>query len=196
MVGEYYVAVVPMTLAAIMHFRVAPLTQQGQGLGRGNASSSSTTDSDGENAGSGSSVDVGGVFDGGGGDGDAGAGAVVSSLDLARYDVLDLPLGVSPQTAAVYLHSSPLSQVCMTAAASAATTAAASSKGSISSTINTPVRNVGGISPSSLSLLHGGIRFHDRFSRHVEELLGDRYLRAMSGQPPEGDGQEEVDDDE
>ena len=191
MVGEYYVAVVPMTLAAVMHFRVAPLTQQGQGLGRSNDSSSSTTGSDGENAGSGSSVDVGGGFEGGG---DAGAGAVGSFLDLAKYDVLDLPLGTSPQTAAVYLHSSPLSQVCMTAAASA--TAAANGKGSLSSTINTPVRNVVGISPSSSSLLHGGIRFHDRFSRHVEELLGDRYLRAMRGQPPEGDGQEEVDDDE
>jgi len=30
----------------------------------------------------------------------------------------------------------------------------------------------------------------------VEELLGDRYLRAMKGQVPEGDGPEEVDDDE
>ena len=183
-VGEYYVAELPMTLAAVMHFRVAPFTQ-GQGLGGRNDNSSSTVGGFGDNAGI-RSVGNGGGADGVFADGgSADADVVVSSLDLAEYDVLDLPLGGTPH--AVYLHSSPLSQVCMTAAA-------ANSKGSSPGNNITP-RNLGDIASSSSSLLNG-IRFHDRFSRHVEELLGDRYLRAMRGEPPEGDGPEEVDDDE
>ena len=188
-VGEYYVAEIPMTLAAVMHFRVAPLTQE-QGLGRGNDSSSTVVGDGSDRTGADGVVagkDTTGV-------------AVVSSLDLAGYDVLDLPLGSSPQ--AMYLHSSPLSLVCMTATTTASTTVATTtvnSKGTILNTKNnlTPIRTLADTSPTpSLSLLNGGLRFHDRFSQHVEELLGDRYLRAMRGQPPEGDGPEEVDDDE
>ena len=196
MVGEYYVAEVPMTLAAVMHFRVSPLTQ-GQGLDSGNHNTSITnalSDTIGVGA-------AGGGAGGGGGGVAAGiitdkdrSGVVVASLlDLAGYDVLDLPLGSSPE-AMLYLHSSPLSLVCMTTTTVAVGNKGSSNKDGPSSNNLASIRVLGDV--SSLSLENGGVRFHDRFSRHVEELLGDRYLRAMKGQPPEGDGPEEVDDDE
>ena len=189
-----------MTLAAVMHFRVSPLTQ-GQGLGSGNHNTS-ITNALSDTTGVGAAGAAGGGAAGGGGGGVAAgiitdkdrSGVLVASLlDLAGYDVLDLPLGSSPE-AMLYLHSSPLSLVCMTTTTVAVGNKGSSNKDGPSSNNLASTRVLGDV--SSLSLENGGIRFHDRFSRHVEELLGDRYLRAMKGQPPEGDGPEEVDDDE